>query len=72
MYHIKCILQVKVGELGPGDCIGEVLLKGLDVQSYKIVSTSSKTRIGWMSLLAVKGEVFFGWYVTWCIRKSNS
>ena len=52
-------MQVTVGELGPGDCIGEVLLRGTDVQPYTIISATVQTRIGWIDSWSIRGECIF-------------
>ena len=43
-----------MGELGPGACVGEVLLLGEDVQPYQ-VETITRVRIGWVSAATVRG-----------------
>lgn len=52
-------IQVMIGELGPGDCIGEVILRGTNVQPYTIISATAQTRIGWIDSLSIRGECNF-------------
>ena len=56
-FHMN--MQVTIGELGPGDCVGEVLLRGTDVQPYTIVSATAQTRIGWIDSWSIRGEGTF-------------
>ena len=48
-------MQVMVGHLETGDCIGEGMLRGNDRQPYTIVSTT-KLRVGWVTTTTLRGE----------------
>ena len=48
-------MQVMVGHLETGDCIGEGMLRGNDHQPYTIVSTT-KLRVGWVTTTTLRGE----------------
>lgn len=48
--------QVIVGEIGPGDCIGEVFLRGVETQPYSIITCTPHTRIGWIDSITIKGN----------------
>ena len=47
--------QVTVGNLGRGTCIGEVILRGHNLQPFTIVSTT-KLRVGWVTSTTLRGE----------------
>ena len=49
------IVQVCIGELGPGSCIGELLLRGRETQPYATVS-ATQLRVGWVSGTAIRGK----------------
>ena len=49
------LLQVCIGELGPGSCIGELLLRGRETQPYATVS-ATQLRVGWVSATAIRGK----------------
>lgn len=44
-----------VGEVVPGDCIGEVFLRGRETQPFSIITSTPHTRIGWIETRAIKG-----------------
>ena len=44
-----------VGELGPGSCIGELLLRGREIQPYSTVS-AAQVRVGWVDGTAIRGK----------------
>ena len=44
-----------VGELGPGSCVGEGLLVGMETQPYK-VTTTTRANVGWVSSTTIRGE----------------
>ena len=48
-------MQVMVGHLETGDCIGEGMLRGNDHQPYTIVSTT-KLRVGWVTTTTLRGK----------------
>jgi len=51
-------VQVCIGELGPGSCIGELFLRGKETQPYTTVSTT-RVRIGWVTGTVIRGEFNF-------------
>lgn len=53
--HSSVILQLVVGELGPGYCVGEGLMRGTAEQPYK-VTTVTRVRIGWVSSTAIRSQ----------------
>ena len=52
--HFSWLVQVCIGELGPGSCVGELLLQGRDYQPYSVIS-ATRVRIGWVSSTTVRG-----------------
>ena len=49
------MLQVCIGELGPGSCIGELFFRGEETQPYTTVSTT-RVRVGWVTGTVIRGE----------------
>ncbi|XP_064393708.1 uncharacterized protein LOC135341142 [Halichondria panicea] len=47
-------VEVIVGEVVPGDCIGEVFLRGRETQPFSIITGTPHTRIGWIETRAIK------------------
>ena len=47
--------EVRVGEVGEGACLGEGLLRGVEMQPYTVTAATS-VRLGWLPAMALKGE----------------
>ena len=45
-----------VGELGPGTCVGEGLLRGVERQPYR-VTTTTQVKIGWVSSAIITSQL---------------
>ena len=44
-----------VGEIVPGDCVGEVFLRGRETQPFSIITSTPHTKFGWIESQAIKG-----------------
>ena len=54
-FTIHC-MQVVIGELRPGACVGEGMLRGSEQQPYQ-VTTTTKVRIGWVSASIIRSRL---------------